>query len=183
MIKKWWQEVCVSAYPFRMMENRTLTMLALVLCLFAVPAGAADEEPARLPIPRFVTLGTEEVNVRTGPGLRYPVRVVLRKEGLPVEIVKEFDAWRQIVDKDGDEGWVHKSLLSGKRAVIVSGPVQTLLRKPDEGAKPVVKLEPGVIAGLDRCDKGWCYLRVAGYKGWLKRENVWGVLPDETFTK
>ena len=74
-------------------------------------------------------------------------------------------------------------MLSGRRSVIVTGPVQTLLRKPDEDAKPVVKLEPGVIAGLDRCDKEWCYLKVASYKGWLKRENVWGVFPDEKFTK
>jgi len=157
--------------------------MALFLGLLA-PAYADEEAAApQLPVPRFVTLNADEVNLRTGPGLRYPVRVVLKKDGLPVQIIKEFDVWRQIADKDGDEGWVHKSLLSGRRAVIISGPTQTLLKKPDEGAKPVVKLEPGVIAGLDRCDKEWCYLKVASYKGWLKRENVWGVYPDEKFTK
>ena len=170
----------------RMMENRLLTVLALIACLgvVLVPAFAADEPAAQpLPVPRFVTLNTDEVNLRTGPGLRYPVKLVLKKEGLPVQIIKEFDVWRQISDRDGDAGWVHKSMLSGKRGVIVTGPVQTLLRKPDEGSKPVVKLEPGVIAGLDRCDKEWCYLKVASYKGWLKRANVWGVFPDEKFTK
>src|SRR3954462_7826531 len=138
-----------------MMENRVFTVLALVLCLVAGgAASAADEDSAatQLPVPRFVSLNTDEVNLRTGPGLRYPVKVVLKKDGLPVEIVKEFDVWRQIEDKDGDKGWVHKSMLSGKRKVIVTGPVQRLLKKPDEGAKPVVKLEPGVIAGLDHCE-------------------------------
>lgn len=167
-----------------MMENRTWIFAALLFCFLAAPAqGAEEEAQPQLPVPRFVTLGTDEVNLRTGPGLRYPVKLVLKKEGLPVQIVKEFDVWREIADKDGDQGWVHKSLLSGKRAIIVTGPVQTLLRKPEEGAKPVVKLEPGVIAALDRCEAEWCYLKVASYKGWLKRENVWGVFPSEKFTK
>jgi len=168
------------------MENRFLTVLVLVLCLgWAGMSCAADDEPAgpQLPIPRFVTLNADEVNLRTGPGLRYPVVLVLKKDGLPVEIVKEFDVWRQIADKDGDKGWVHKSMLSGKRAVIVTGSAQTLRKKADEGSKPIVKLEPGVIAGLDHCEQEWCYLKVASYKGWIKRQNVWGVFPDEKFTK
>lgn len=161
--------------------------MALVFCFsgaFPAPAAAPEEEAQpKLPIPRYVTLDADEVNLRTGPGLRYPIKMVLKKEGLPVQIVKEFEAWREIADKEGDQGWVHKSLLSGKRSVIVTGPVQTLLRKPAEDARPVVKLEPGVIASLDRCEAGWCYLKIAGYKGWLKREHLWGILPDETFAK
>lgn len=149
----------------------------------AAPVAKAEPTGISLPLPRFVTLNADEVNLRTGPGLRYPIKVILKKDGLPVQIIKEFDVWRQISDKDGDEGWVHMSLLSGKRAVIISGSMQTLHKKPDEGTKPVVKLEPGVIAGLDHCEQEWCYLRIASYKGWLKRENVWGVYPDEKFTK
>jgi SH3-like domain-containing protein len=169
-----------------MMENKFVTILAFILCLGWTGLGyAAEEEPAasQLPVPRFVTLNADEVNLRTGPGLRYPVVLVLKKDGLPVQIVKEFDVWRQIADKDGDKGWVHKSMLSGKRSVIVTGPLQTLLRKPDAGSKPVVKLEPGVIAGLDHCEQEWCYLKVASYKGWIKRKDVWGVFPEEKFTK
>lgn len=156
--------------------------LACLLCT-AVSSVAAEEEgkSAQLPVPRFVTLGTDEVNIRTGPGLRYPIRLVFRKDGLPVEVVREFDVWRQIRDIDGDEGWVHKSMLSGKRAVIVQGRVRTLLKKPDEGKKPVVKLEPGVVAALKTCRKDWCDLSVGGYDGWLKRDDVWGVYPDEKF--
>jgi len=170
------------------MENRILTVLALVLCLgWAGMAYAADSEPAaatKLPVPRYATLNVDEVNLRTGPGLRFPITLVLKKEGLPVEVVDEFDVWRQIVDKDGDKGWVHESMISSrKRAVIVSGAAQTIYKNPDETAKPVVKLEPGVIAGLDHCEQEWCYLKIAGYKGWIKRKNVWGVLPDEKFTK
>lgn len=134
-----------------------------------------------LPIPRFVSIDADEVNLRTGPGLRYPIRWVISKEGLPVEIIREFDVWREIRDIDGDEGWVHKSMLSGRRTVSVEGQVRTIYKKPDRDSRPVAKLEPGVIAELDRCEDQWCYVRVAGYKGWLKRDEIWGVYPSEKF--
>jgi SH3-like domain-containing protein len=82
---------------------------------------------------------------------------------------------------EGDEGWVLKSMLSGKRAALVKDGVQTMLKKPDERARPIVRLEPGVVAGLKRCKDSWCELSVAGYTGWLKRAGVWGVYPDENF--
>lgn len=149
----------------------------------ASPETAAAETPAtpQLPVPRFVTLGADEVNMRTGPGQRYPIRLVIRKEGLPVEITREFDVWRQIRDVEGDEGWVHKSMLSGRRAVVVRGKIQTLLKKPEPSSRPVVKLEPDVIAGLDTCVDSWCRLKVASYEGWIMRDALWGVYPTEKF--
>lgn len=147
------------------------------------PTDPADNVNAgpQLPVPRFVTLGTDEVNVRTGPGQRYPIKFVIRKDGLPVEITREFDVWRQIRDVDGDGGWVHKSMLSGRRAVVIKGRLQTLLKKPDEADRPVVKLEPGVIADLQTCREAWCSLKIASYNGWLKKADIWGVYLDETF--
>ena len=144
---------------------------------------AADNVNAgpQLPVPRFVTLGVDEVNVRTGPALKYPIKFIIRKDGLPVEIVREFDVWRQIKDMDGDGGWVHKSMLSGKRAVIIKSKIQPLLKKPDESAKPVVKLEPGVIASLAKCKGVWCNLKVQSFNGWIRRDSIWGVYPDEKF--
>ncbi|MCK5554925.1 MAG: SH3 domain-containing protein [Alphaproteobacteria bacterium] len=166
-----------------MMENKLLILLIITFFLCIIAPAYAKEIPASSLIPRFMTFSADEVNVRTGPGQRYPIRVVFKKEGLPIEIVKEFDGWCQMRSKDGDEGWVHKSLLSSKRTVIVRGSTRTLFKKPKVGAMPVVKLEPGVIANLDRCNKEWCYLKAAGYKGWLERENIWGVYPDEVFIK
>jgi SH3-like domain-containing protein len=146
-------------------------------------ATPAEDTAVHLPVPRFVTLGTDEVKVRTGPGIRYPIKFLLKKETLPVEIIKEFDVWRQIRTMEGDEGWVHKSLLSGKRSAIILGHVQTLLKKAEAGSRPVVKLEPNVIAGIDHCEKDWCYLKIAGYKGWIKRDAIWGIYPNEIFGK
>lgn len=152
-------------------------------------AAAEPEDPAenqnagpQLPVPRFVTLATDEVNVRVGPGTNYPIKFIIRKGGLPVEVIREHEIWRQIKDSDGDTGWVHKAMLSGKRAVIIQKQIQSLLKKPEETALPVAKLEPGVIAELDACNRtGWCNLHVASYEGWIKRSAVWGVYPDENF--
>jgi SH3-like domain-containing protein len=163
-----------------MYKKAVLIAFTVLLSTLALTATAQEEKQA-LPIPRFVILGADEVNVRTGPGTRYPIRLVYRKEGLPVEVIREFDIWRQIRDVDGDDGWVHKSMLSGRRAVIIRQQVQSLLKKPEEGAAPIVRLEPGVIAGVKACEEDWCRLEIASYKGWVKKEQVWGVYPREVF--
>lgn len=168
--------------PPSMMKNGIYNILLAIAfsATLIFQAQAADETGASgLAVPRFATLASDEVNLRTGPGLRYPIRWVMRKEGLPVEIVREFDVWRQVRDKDGDEGWVHKSLLTGRRMVIVDETLATLYKRPSTDSRPVVRLEPGVIARLNKCDGGWCLLTVAGYSGWLERAQIWGVYADE----
>lgn len=145
-----------------------------------LPAKNDDEaKNAPLPVQRFVTLATEEVNVRIGPGTRYPISHIVRKGGLPVQIINEHDVWRKIRDMDGDEGWVHKAMLSGRRSVIVQGQVRPLLRAPYDSARPVARLEPGVIAELQSCKDNWCRLKIATYTGWMKKEYLWGVYADE----
>ncbi len=164
-----------------MIRQFLLVCILAVICASPVLAAEEVKEGPQLPVPRFVSLATDEVNVRTGPGLRYPIKLIIRKDGLPVEIIREFDVWREIRDVEGDSGWVHKSMLSGRRGVVVKGHVQTLLKMPEEGARPVVKLEPGVIADLEKCEGEWCNIEAASYEGWMKREDLWGVYKDEKF--
>jgi len=160
-----------------------LAVFLIATLLSSYSAIASDKHRIQLPIPRFVSLGADEVNVRIGPGIRYPIKFILKKEELPVEVIKEFDVWRQIRNIDGDEGWVHKSLLSGKRRVIVKGHIQTIYKEPSSDTKPIVKFEPGVIAKLNYCKAKWCYIKAASYKGWIKRKNIWGVYADEVIRK
>lgn len=138
-----------------------------------------------LPLPRYVSLHASEVNVRTGPGVRYPVDWVFHRRGLPVEILAEFDTWRKIRDAEGTEGWVHQSLLSGKRMLIVTGSaaekMRILRRKPSVDARAVAEAEENVIGKLLACPKksDWCQVRLKGFDGWMKRGTFWGVYPDE----
>lgn len=151
--------------------------LALLLVSAAMPAVAAEKA---LPVPRFVTLKSDQVNVRTGPGDRYPIDWIFTRKDMPVEIVAEFEHWRKIRDAEGVEGWVHQRMLLGRRAIIVKERVRPLYSKPDPGTSVVARLEPGVIARLQECKGPWCRVEVQGAAGWLKRDEVWGVYPDET---
>ncbi len=133
-----------------------------------------------LPVPRFVSLKSDEVNVRTGPGTRYPISWIYRRAEMPVEVIDEFDMWRKIRDIDGTTGWLHKTMLDGKRNAIVKGKKPQLVRiDHEDNAKPVLKVEPTVIVRLLECNKKWCRIQVSGHKGWIAKNLLWGVYPDE----
>jgi SH3-like domain-containing protein len=143
----------------------------------AARAGVGAE--SGLPLPRFVSLHASKVNVRTGPGVRYPVEWVFVKRGLPVEVAAEFENWRKVRDWQGTEGWVHQSMLSGRRTMVVMGDVRALRRKADDGSVVVASAEAGVIGRLLECSGDWCRVEIAGFKGWLRRDEIWGVYDGE----
>lgn len=156
--------------------------LLLVLLLLSFPAVAQDDafRSTDLPLPRFVTVKANKAFVRAGPGKQYPVEWVMQRKGLPVEIILEFETWRKIRDVEGDDGWVHQSLLSGRRAVFIAGksPVP-LIRKPKAESKTLALLSPGVLAKLLKCEIEYCQLQYGTYKGWAPRTSLWGVYATE----
>lgn len=156
-----------------------LVMVAGLLCVGpAVPAPAGDDNA--LKVPRFVSLGKDEIFARTGPSLNYPIRWVYKRRGLPVEIIMEYDTWRQIRDVDGGTAWVHQAMLSGHRTVAIKNPKGVVLRvSADDTATPVVQLDKGVIAGLESCAGKWCRIEISGFKGWAPRSDLWGVYASE----
>jgi SH3-like domain-containing protein len=135
-----------------------------------------------LPIPRFVSLRADAVNLRVGPGDQYPIQWVYHSVGLPVEVLREFDVWRLVVDADGTEGWMHEATLVDTRHFIIIGhaPV-TLFHAPSDQSNPAAQLLPGVIGFIQRCNAGadWCRVRVAHIGGWLERSAFWGTFPGE----
>jgi SH3-like domain-containing protein len=168
----------VRSLPRRYSLPRWPWWLAASLLCGAVAPGAWAEKAA--PVPRFVSLRVDEVNLRTGPGERYPIDWVLVKKGLPVEIVQEFDVWRKVRDSQGSEGWVHQRMVTGARTVIIAGTVRALHADADAAAPAVARVEPGVLARLLECHDSWCRIEAQGIRGWLTRSEIWGVYPDET---
>ncbi|HEY0524911.1 MAG TPA: SH3 domain-containing protein [Stellaceae bacterium] len=162
---------------FAAVARAALALLFLLAAAAISPAGAADKN---LPVPRFVSLRSDQVNVRTGPGERYPVDWIFTHKDMPVEIVAEFENWRKIRDWQGTEGWVHQRMVTGRRSVIVEGAVRELHSRPQSDAQIVARAEPGVIARLLECQDGWCRVEKDGVTGWLARDQVWGVYPNET---
>lgn len=154
---------------------RWLALLALLHGLASHVSAAAQA----LPVPRFVSLRADEVNLRSGPGEQYPIDWVLTKKGLPVEIVQEFDVWRKIRDSQGSVGWVHQRMVTGTRTVIVTGETRTLRADADRASPAVARAEPGVIARLLECRGAWCRVEAQDIKGWLRRGEIWGVYAEE----
>ncbi|WP_395710295.1 SH3 domain-containing protein [Reyranella sp.] len=132
-----------------------------------------------LPIPRFASLRSDEVNVRAGPGTRYPIEWVFRRKALPVEIVAEYENYRKIRDWQGASGWVHQSLLSGKRSFIVSSKAASVHKTPAVSAEIVARLEPEVMGEIRSCTGDWCRVRVSNVTGWIQRTSMWGVYKSE----
>lgn len=158
-------------------------MAVAIFQVVPLPAYAQEKaifNQSGLEIPRFVSLRSDKVFVRTGPALRYPIKWIFVKANLPVEVIQEFDTWRKIRDSEGEEGWIHQSLLQGKRyGLITAEKGAHLVRKPVTGARLVVKLEPKVVAALDQCSGAWCMAEIGGFEGWIEKKSLWGVYEDE----
>jgi SH3-like domain-containing protein len=162
-----------------------MTAVLAFVAICGAALGASDpNEGSGLPVPRFVSLKSDHVNVRGGPNKDHDVAWVYTRPGLPVEITAEYENWRRIRDSDGAEGWVYHSLLSGKRTAFVTksktagGPVP-LRETADAASPPTAMLEPGVLGVVKRCSGRWCRFRGNGFDGWIEQERLWGVYPNE----
>jgi SH3-like domain-containing protein len=164
------------------------TVSLTVLALTTVIAAAGNESSGSasgLPVPRFVSLKSDKVNVRGGPTKDHEVTWMYTRAGLPVEVTAEFETWRRIRDWEGSEGWVYHSLLSGRRTAVVTPKTKgkddliPLHEKPDTHSAITAKLQAGVLGTVKRCANSWCRLSGEGYDGWLQQERLWGVYPDE----
>lgn len=168
--------------PSKWIMARSLAALIAGLAAAVLWPVAPLRAQEHLPLPRFASLDSSEINLRAGPGKDYPILWVYQRRGLPVEIIQEFDTWRRIRDRDGTVGWVQQNLLSGKRSALIVDEARTMRTDPTGGAKAVAILQPGVVAHIAECGTdNWCRVEVQGYKGWLRRDDFWGTYPDEGF--
>jgi SH3-like domain-containing protein len=155
----------------------------LFLFLIQITCLSASKEQ-KLPLPRFASMRSNNINTHNGPGKQYPIKWHYRRQFLPVEIIAEFDTWRQIKDVDGAISWVHVSLLSGKRFGIVVKSIQDLKASPQDNAKIVAKLEPSCIIQIKKIQGIWIYVEsrseAGRFEGWLKNNQLWGIYPQET---
>ncbi len=164
--------------------------VSLTLMLFFAPtwsgttsAYAAASGKTGLPLPRYVSLKSKRVNMRVGPGREYQVSWMYLKQGLPMEIIQEYDNWRRVRDPQGNEGWILHSLLSGKRTAIVTpGEKGTrILMHTQASSKAAVtaEIEAQVVGKIAECQENWCRIEVSGYEGFVEKNTLWGVYPDE----
>jgi len=154
-----------------------IAVVAAAALLLATPLAAIAE--TGLPLPRFVSLRASKVHLRTGPGVRYPVDWIFVQRNLPVEIVAEFENWRKVRDWQGTEGWVHRTMLSGRRTAIVTGGIQPLREEPSASSRLTARVMEKVIAKVLECEGEWCRIEIGKQRGWMRRTHFWGVYQNE----
>ena len=168
------------------MKKIVLSAICLVLCTwyFAIPVMAENTKlgpVTNLPIPRFVSLKASKGNVRRGPSLTHRIDWILKLRNMPLQVVAEHGHWRKVVDFEGAGGWIHYSLLSGARTILVQEDSVDILNHPVPNTLINAKLERNVLAWLTACEIQWCQISAGGYKGWAPKTALWGVSDDEVF--
>lgn len=162
------------------MKYRILSgVIAIMLIAGQAGAGQVTERGSvtNLPIPRFVSLKVSKGNVRRGPSRTHRIDWVFKRRNMPLQITGEFGHWRRVRDRDGAGGWVHYSLLSGTRTVIVEEDMIPLFMKPDTASPVNARAEIGVVAHLGDCAADWCRIAVDGHRGWVLKSQLWGIQP------
>lgn len=174
-----------------------------LFCLLLFLAKIADAESSigsvtGLPLPRFVSIKSNEANLRSGPAKHYPIKLSYHCRNYPMELIAEFENWRLLRDIDNTQGWVHKGLISGIRNVIVKNnhvlsrkqlPYEipkaemVLFRLPDEHSYPIVRVELGTVGRIKRCDLEWCKISIENYEAWIRKINLWGIYENDIIRK
>jgi SH3-like domain-containing protein len=173
------------------MPRFIFAVVIVLTCLISVPVPAAwaDNETGAvsgLPLPRFVSLKADKVNLRAGPTRDNDVTWVFTRAGLPVEIVAESENWRRIRDSEGTEGWVYHSLLSSRRTVLVApwskqkNETFPLYQGSDKNSAVAAELQRGVLGSVKNCNGKWCRIFGEGFDGYIEQERLWGVYPNES---
>ena len=166
---------------------RSVVFAACVSCLSAITTAALAKDAAPttsvLPVPRYVSLKSDHVNVRAGPTKDNDVAWVYTRSGLPVEITAEFENWRRVRDSEGAEGWVYHSLLSGRRTAVITmksrDDLALLYERADSTSSVTARLQAGVVAQVRQCASGWCRVAGNGFDGFIEQQRLWGVYADE----
>jgi SH3-like domain-containing protein len=149
--------------------------LSLAAPRAADAADKAPSTPSGLPVPRYVSLKFDPVNARAGPGDDHRLLWVFHARGLPVQVTAETDEWRRVCDPDGGLSWVHKRTTDGRRMVMrtLAGPAP-VRAQPRANAAVTAYLAPRALAGLDRCQNGWCKIHIGRTAGWTLASDLWG---------
>ena len=161
-----------------------ITLLLIFVSVLIIPLFGFTQEPQKgqvtnLPIPRYVSLKVKEANARRGPSLSHKIDWIYKRQNMPLEIYAEYENWRRVRDFEGLGGWVHYTLLSGIRYVLIKNELLEMRLLPSIDAQVIAKVPQHNIATLDKCNKDWCRIIDDGYKGWVPKNGIWGVYENE----
>ena len=124
----------------------------------------------------FLTLRNDKVNLRQGPSFEYPIKIFYKKKFLPVIVQDDYGNFKKIRDHENNSGWIHISQLSKKKAAITIDDDVIVFNKPSIYSNPSVILKKGRLCKILKCKEDWCKIKVDKYKGWIKKNSLWGLI-------
>lgn len=145
-------------------------------------ASDQEESESGLALPRMVSTRADNINARSGPGTNYPIEWIYKQRGAPLEIIREFELWRQVRDWEGSVSWIHKTRLTGRRFVKVITPGENNIYDSAEyDSQVIAKVEDGVVGEIQKCPKksAFCLIQFETIKGWMPKKNLFGVYENE----
>ena len=174
-----WQIKCINVKIEIVVKS---ILLVLFFCLFNNTSYSNEiGQVTGYKIPRFVSLKSDDVNLRIGSSTNYPIILKYVTKNMPVEITDEYERWRKIRDIQGNEGWIYGDLLKGDRFVIIVKNNESkihIFSKPD--GKPIGEIGKLNIARIKVCLKKWCKIKFDNNTGWINKKNLWGIYENET---
>ena len=152
---------------------KNMRIFLAIVTIVATSNGVLAQSKQKTPY--WASLDEADARMRTGPSTEFPVKWVYQRRNLPVKVVAVHSVWRKVEDHDGDQGWMHVRLLSTARtAVVIGSSIGALREAPDATARVAWRVEPGVVGGIEECEKGWCRFDNAGRFGYIEAERLWG---------
>jgi len=128
-----------------------------------------------LEIPRYVSLKSNDANIRVGPSKNYPIEIKYIKKNYPLKVLEEYEEWRKVEDFQKNIGWIHKSLISGNRTGIVLSENNFINIFNTNDGEIIGSIGNGNIITIIKCKIDWCLAVASIYKGWIQKKNIWGV--------
>ena len=123
----------------------------------------------------FVSLKKSKVNVRYGPSFDSDVKYVYKKINLPIKQIDKKENFRRIIDLKNNSGWIHVSQLKKNNSVIATKD-KILFKEPTSFAKPIALIKKGKLLMVQKCEKKWCEIQTDDFNGWIKIDNLWGLI-------
>ena len=131
--------------------------------------------PSRQPVPRWLSLKSDEVRARQGPGLDYRIMWEYQVSGQPVQVIAETTEWRKNCDPEGAVAWVHRSVVSSRRSLYNASTEEIPIHAGRSATSQVrARLSPRSLVSMDECEDGWCEVRVRRLRGWVQQRAVFG---------
>ena len=165
-------------------ENIQMKCFTIILVIFFFTSSYAENIGVEtgVELPRYVSLKSNDSNLRVGPSKNYPISIKYVIDNFPIQIIDEYKNWRKIIDFENNTGWIHKSLIKGDRNGIINSPNKKNVAVFNTfNGKQIGEVTHGSIINLSKCKLNWCLIVNKNNSGWIEKRYIWGVKKNEVF--